>query len=155
MEVTNLFTVVIAEKYFTDGIEKYRQFLDPFIKTNNVAFCEWNKSGESLQEMIPELMNSIIRHKQWRAIILCGDDGADRKNPFDLSGYVPVDKKNYDTEEAYLLETRDAMYDALDRASKLPSQDLSHGCAIRRSIHLKMLQMKKIPNTIRAVSIRI
>ena len=120
MEVTNLFTVVIAEKYFTDGIEKYRQFLDPFIKTNNVAFCEWNKSGESLQEMIPELMNSIIRHKQWRAIILCGDDGADRKNPFDLSGYVPVDKKNYDTEEAYLLETRDAMYDALDRASKLP-----------------------------------
>ena len=38
--------------------------------------------------MVPELENTVSTREEWRALVLCGDAGLTRKNPFDLVEYV-------------------------------------------------------------------
>ena len=79
-----MFTVVISEQIHLDGIKEYGTFLKPFLKDDKVAFCQWNPEGRTLQEAVPGLYPTVSRHDRWRMIVLCDEEGLDRKNPFDL-----------------------------------------------------------------------
>ena len=82
-----MFTVVISEQIHLDGIKEYGTFLKPFLKNDKIAFCQWNPEGRTLQEAVPGLYPTVSRHERWRMIVLCDEEGLDRKNPFDLVPY--------------------------------------------------------------------
>lgn len=84
MEVNYLFTVVIAEKEHIDSISEYDIFLKPFIDNRNVAFCEWNPEAESFEESVPELLDTVGRHEDWRLMVICSDKYMHTKNPFNV-----------------------------------------------------------------------
>ena len=79
-----MFTVVISEQIHLDGIREYSAFLKPFLDNPNVAFCQWNPEGKTLQEAVPDLYPIVARHDRWRMVVLCDEEGLDRKNPFDI-----------------------------------------------------------------------
>ncbi|MCR5006813.1 MAG: hypothetical protein K6A77_13015 [Clostridiales bacterium] len=83
-----MFTVVIAEKEHLDSIRENHIFLDPFIDKKNVAFCEWRTDEQTLREAVPKLEETVSRREHWRAVIVCNEDGLNRKNPFDLVDYT-------------------------------------------------------------------
>ena len=89
MEVRNMFTVVIAEKEHIDKIEEYELFLKPFLATGDVVFCPWNTKAKRLADMVPTLANQVGRRKEWRALIVCDEEGLEQQNPFDLVKNLP------------------------------------------------------------------
>lgn len=84
-----MFTVIIAEKEYIDKVNEYDLFLKPFLESEDVKFCQWNTQAERLSEMLPTLADQVGRRKEWRAIIICNDDGLEKQNPFDLVTQLP------------------------------------------------------------------
>lgn len=80
-----MFTVIIAEKGILEMSQKFNMFLAPLLD-NDIAFCEWNRDGESLDEMLPTLYDLIALKDKWRAIIV-NQDGLNKINPFDFTEY--------------------------------------------------------------------
>lgn len=80
-------TIIFATQKHIDFINEYKAFLAPFYKDENVVFCPWNISGNSLDDCAPDLYKCLQGTVKWRAIILCDDENAQKKlNPFDLVG---------------------------------------------------------------------
>ena len=83
----DLFTVLIAEKPYIDAIRlENKLFFEPFLENEELAFCYWNTKGQNLQDSVPELIDTVGRRKDWKAIIIlsCTDGQAKQKNPFDI-----------------------------------------------------------------------
>ena len=83
----DLFTVLIAEKPYIDAIKlENKLFFEPFLENKELAFCYWNPGGQSLKDSVPELIDTVGRRKDWKAIIIhnCSDEQAKQKNPFDI-----------------------------------------------------------------------
>ncbi len=83
----DLFTVLIAEKPYIDAIRlENKLFFEPFLENKELAFCYWNPKGQSLEESVPDLVDTVGRKKDWKAIIIhnCTDDQAKQMNPFDI-----------------------------------------------------------------------
>ncbi len=85
-----MFTAIIADKEYIEKINEYRSFLEPFLNQKEVAFCEWNREGERLAEMLPSLPETVGRRKEWRAIIICDENGLEKRNPFDVVTELPT-----------------------------------------------------------------
>ena len=115
-----MFTVVLTEQLHLDGIAEYRTFLEPFLDSTNVAFCRWRTDGTTLDEAAPELGATVSRHDQWRLIVVCPEDGIDRKNPFDLVSWEPPAADKDWNQEEYLAQLRQAKSAAYTQAAKLP-----------------------------------
>jgi len=84
-----LFTVLIAEKSYIDAIRlENKLFFEPFLENKELAFCYWNPEGQNIYDSVPELIDTVGRRKDWKAIILhsCTDEQAKQRNPFDLAG---------------------------------------------------------------------
>ena len=84
----DLFTVLIAEKPYIDAIRlENKLFFEPFLENKELAFCYWNPQGQNLQDSVPELIDTVGRKKDWKAIIIhnCTDEQAKQKNPFEKS----------------------------------------------------------------------
>lgn len=81
-----MFTVIIAEKGIVEMYKKFHMFLAP-LDSRDVVFCEWNREGESLEEMLPKLYDTIALRSEWRAIIV-NEDGLQKINPFNYNNYV-------------------------------------------------------------------
>ena len=82
-----MFTVLIAEKPYIDAIKlENKLFFEPFLENKELAFCYWNPGGQSLKDSVPELIDTVGRRKDWKAIIIhnCSDEQAKQKNPFDI-----------------------------------------------------------------------
>lgn len=79
-----MFTVIIAEKEHIDKIHEYELFLRPFLTAGDVVFCQWNPREARLADMVPDLADKVGRRREWRAVILCNEDGLHQQNPFDL-----------------------------------------------------------------------
>lgn len=78
-------TVIIAAKEHLNWIFKYRKFFDPFISGEDIRFCEWNKDGDTIETIIPEIYDRIGGRRNWRAYILFDDEvSRSKENPFDL-----------------------------------------------------------------------
>lgn len=85
-----MFTVLIAEKEHIDAIRKKNNiFFEPFLKNKELAFCCWNPSGQTLNEAVPELLDTVGRTKQWRAVIINNnsEEFMKNRNPFDFIDY--------------------------------------------------------------------
>lgn len=83
----DLFTVLIAEKPYIDAIRlENKLFFEPFLENKELAFCYWNPDGQSLKDSVPDLIDTVSRRKDWKAIIIhnCSDEQAKQKNPFDI-----------------------------------------------------------------------
>lgn len=94
-----IFTVIICGKQIIDDcFHKYSIYFEPFLKNNEIAFCEWNAEADSLETAVPQLSELIASKREWRAVVV-GDNSIfeksllDSRNPFD---YVGTEKKNYE-----------------------------------------------------------
>ena len=82
-----MFTVLIAEKPYIDAIRlENKLFFEPFLENKELAFCYWDPEGQNLQDSVPELIATVGRKKEWKAVIIhnCTDEQAKQKNPFDI-----------------------------------------------------------------------
>ncbi|MEE1086669.1 MAG: hypothetical protein U0L05_05825 [Schaedlerella sp.] len=80
-----MFTVIIAEKDIVDMYKQFHMFLAP-LENKNIVFCEWNRDGNSLEEMLPDLYKTIDLKSEWKAIIV-SQDGMNKANPFNYTDY--------------------------------------------------------------------
>lgn len=82
-----LFTVLIAEKEHIDSIRQENTlFFEPFLENKELAFCYWNPKGQNLQDSVPGLLDTVGRHKDWRAVVInnCTAATSKMRNPFDI-----------------------------------------------------------------------
>jgi hypothetical protein len=92
--VSDLFTVLIAEKEHIDAIQKENTlFFEPFLENKELAFCYWNPKGQNLQDAVPGLLDAVGRRKDWRAVIInnCTADSSKKRNPFDIVDHTALD----------------------------------------------------------------
>ena len=85
-----MFTVLIAEKEHIDAIQQENKlFFEPFLENKELAFCQWEPSGQTLQESVPGLLDVVGRRKEWRAVIINKSDDKflSAQNPFDVVDY--------------------------------------------------------------------
>ncbi|MCR5783062.1 MAG: hypothetical protein K6G90_10055 [Clostridia bacterium] len=80
-----MFTVIIAEKRIIDLYKEFSPFVKPLLN-DEIVFCQWNRDGKSVDQMLPEIYRITEFHKQWRAIIV-NQDGLSNVNPFDYTQY--------------------------------------------------------------------
>ena len=97
--MNGLFTVVIAEKEYIDSIREYEIFLKPFIDRETIAFCEWNRDGQTLTESVPTLVETVARREHLRALVLCGEEGLNKRNPFHLVEYHPPEEDPFKADD--------------------------------------------------------
>ncbi len=125
-------TVIIAAKEHLNWIFKYRKFFAPFISGEDIKFCEWNKAGDTIETIIPEIYDRIGGRRNWRAYILFDDEvSRNRENPFDLveaRGFGDndenIEEENYriiyERYKANLKKKETAKMAEYDEASSLP-----------------------------------
>lgn len=119
-----MYTVIIAERPFIDLYEELSVFLKPLL-SSDVVFCEWNRRGRNLTEMLPDLKRLTEFHREWRAIII-NQDGLTKINPFDFTGYRdafsgPAPEGNLEM----LLERRDRRFESFRLAATNPLTKLT------------------------------
>lgn len=89
-----MFTVLIAEKEHIDAIQQDNKlFFEPFLENKELAFCEWNPAGQSLQDSVPGLTDAVGRRKEWRAVIINNStvESSKNRNPFDVVNHSTLD----------------------------------------------------------------
>ncbi len=118
-----MFTVIIAEKNIIDVYKDLHVFLSP-ICSKEVAFCEWNREGESLEEMVPELYDVISFQNEWKAIVV-NQDGITKRNPFDYVEYKEMKNKSSNVNWEQIKVCRNARFDCYDRAINNPLTKLA------------------------------
>ena len=88
-------TVIITDQHrntksslFTDI---HWRLFSPFLKERgeSISICDWNKSGRTIEEAVPELYEAIRGYPEWRAIIFVHQSQSERAksnpdNPFDF-----------------------------------------------------------------------
>ena len=81
-----MFTVVIADKKHLSAIkEDNALFFESFLKNKEIAFCEWNVSGQTFKESVPDLTSVVGRHELWKAVIINPhSEKIELINPFDV-----------------------------------------------------------------------
>lgn len=117
-----MFTVVIAEFEHIRNIKNYEIFLKPYLN-DNFSMCEWIPEGETLAEAVPKLEETVSQHKQWRAVILCNEEGIQYRNPFELVQFDCPKRPESTNEEVfvdYLKTIQTRKFAAYDEASKKP-----------------------------------
>jgi hypothetical protein len=85
--MSGLFTVLIAEKEHIDAIRQGNKlFFEPFLESEELAFCYWNPAGQNLQDSVPGLLDAVGQRKNWRAVIInnSADVTLKTRNPFDV-----------------------------------------------------------------------
>ena len=81
-----MFTVVIADKKHLNAIkEENSLFFESFLKNKEIAFCEWNVSGQTFKESVPDLASVVGRRELWKAVIINPhSEKIELINPFDV-----------------------------------------------------------------------
>ena len=84
-----MFTVIICDKSIIDDYKlNYGIYLRPLVGSSEVAFCEWETDGKTLDEAVPGLGAAIAQKNDWQALIILsreiiGSDEIKKRNPFD------------------------------------------------------------------------
>ncbi len=124
-----MFTVVIAEQEHINNIEKYDLFLKPFADKQHTRILRWNREGKTFRECIPGLEDTIVHHKEWRAVVLCGKDALSQKNPFDFiecslpkkpEGTDEGSEEGYKALAEYYRQVRQIKFAAYEQAIERP-----------------------------------
>lgn len=140
--MSGLFTVLIAEKEHIDAIRKENKlFFEPFLENKELAFCQWNPSGQNLSDSVPELLDIVSWRREWRAVILTNraSEPSSVQNPFDVvdrskldsllaPGRLPAQEESLETWEAawtgYFSDLTSCKEEVYQSALKLPLQKL-------------------------------
>ena len=135
-----MFTVVIAEKKHIDSIKEYNVFLQPLMAEGNIAYCEWRPEEPTLADAVPQLTDIVARRRDWRVIVLCDEQGLNRKNPFNIVEYeapvfTPIAEFQNEADivehrRQYLEEVRVRKFRAFEQAAQEPlTRLMTHLCA--------------------------
>lgn len=87
-----MFTVILLSPSAKRIFERCKVFFDPFVKSGDIAFCEWRHASEAtdLTEVVPDLTEAIRGKMSWRAVVVDHPRGEadigerDPENPFDF-----------------------------------------------------------------------
>ena len=114
-----MYTVIIAERPFIDLYEELSVFIKPLM-SEDIVFCEWDRNGKNVDEMLPDLKKLTEFHKEWRALIV-NQDGLNKINPFDYTEYKdaftgPAPRGSMEK----LLSRRSQRFDSYERATANP-----------------------------------
>lgn len=115
-----MFTVVIAEQEHISAIEEFHMFLQPFLASTQVAFCQWIPDGAALDDMVPQLRKTVNRREEWRAIVVCDEGGLKQQNPFNRVVYTPPQHQQGQSQEEYLDTVWQRKREAFDLAAQQP-----------------------------------
>lgn len=85
-----MFTVIIAEENTMKLFEEFDLFLNPLFNGDEITVCKWNKEGETVFDMIPEIYEKVQYHPDWRAVIV-NSENTHQLNPFDFVCYRETD----------------------------------------------------------------
>ena len=125
-----MLTVVIAEKQFIDLYERLHVFVKPLMR-EEIVFCEWNREGSNLMDMLPDIYDIVKHQTQWRAVIV-DEDRLSQVNPFDKTQYVDqvkLPRRKAPWEQ--LRQRQEQRLAAYDAAAKEPLTRLTTGlCGI-------------------------
>ena len=144
-----MFTVVIAEQEHIDNIKQCQVFLQPFLDQSRMAFCPWYPEEPTLADSVPRLAECVAGNQEWRAVVVCGEEGLHNKNPFDVVPFHAPPKSPdtiWDTEadaaedglpgrpsqqalREYLEQLRQAKFQAFEQAARQPlTRLMTHLC---------------------------
>ena len=79
-----MFTVVIAEQKHIKKIKEYDNFLKPLLKSKNIAICQWDTEGKSIETAVPTLYKTVGNRSDWNALILVDFLPKEVQNPYDF-----------------------------------------------------------------------
>ena len=115
-----MFTVIIAEKRIIDLYEEFNPFLKPLL-SDEIVFCQWNRDGKSIEQMLPDIYKIIEFHKKWRAVIV-NQDGLSQVNPFDFTQYKDPHAAGANNALSWekIDELRKARFESFDAATQNP-----------------------------------
>ncbi len=114
-----MFTVIFAEKETIKLFEETKMFFGPLYNSEQVVFCEWDKEAKDFDTMVPDLYDLIEYQTEWRALILY-DDGFEKLNPFDFTGYSESFYSKKDRSWDYLRNRREQRIAAYENAVSNP-----------------------------------
>lgn len=115
-----MFTVVVTQQEHLDSIQEYKAFLKPFLDNSHIAFCHWLQEEMELNKAVPTLYDTVSRHERWRLIVLCDEEGIEKKNPFDIVEHTDPVKTEDQSDAQYLALRRQARFAAYERAAQTP-----------------------------------
>lgn len=119
-----IFTLIIASQEVLDKFDTYYAFIQPIIKSTDVALCKWNPTGETIDEALPALPKLLTGKDSWRAILIQDEeDMAQMLNPFDYMQYQENDSEKKDT--AYFEKRFQDRCELIRNAVKVPYIHLS------------------------------
>ena len=85
-----MFTVIICSEAFGHSCKQtYGEFLAPYMKTKEYAFCYWRPDADTLDEALPDLKAIIADKPKWRAVAVVdatifSTEILSKQNPFDF-----------------------------------------------------------------------
>lgn len=122
--VSTIFTLIIASQEVLDKFDTYYAFIQPIIKSPELALCKWNPTGETIEEALPALPKLLEGKDAWRAILIQDEeDMAHQLNPFDYMHYKEKTPESKDT--AYFEKRFHDRCDLITAAVKVPYIHLS------------------------------
>ena len=121
-----MFTVLIAEKETIKLFEETKMFFGPLLDNEKVVFCEWNKYGDTLENMVPDLYDIIEFREEWRAVILYDED-REKLNPFDFTGYSESYYSDVEKNWDFYKNRRKCRIHSYEKASTNPLVKLTTG----------------------------
>lgn len=119
-----MFTVIFADTETIKLFEETKMFFGPLYDSEQITFCEWDKSAPSFDRMVQGLSEKIEFQKEWRAVVLY-DDGFEKHNPFDFTGYSEPYYSDAKRDWDYYKNRRAARLGAYEKAVSNPLVKLS------------------------------
>ncbi|MCR5704001.1 MAG: hypothetical protein K6G85_05210 [Eubacterium sp.] len=114
-----MLTVIIAPKEYIEKIEENSLFLSVLSTSEQIAFCECNYDGETLDEMVPELYESIARVEEWRALVIAPENRY-HINPYDFTEYDEEECHTKKTDWNFYNERREKRFACYEKAINNP-----------------------------------
>lgn len=110
-----MYSVLIGNQKTLDSFEQHSALFMDVLNRHDLDICRWNENGDTVKTAVPELYSLIADKQEWRAIIVCAEDGglmegfpASEENPYDfLEPYgVPSEKEGSPLTGPSLSESR-------------------------------------------------
>ena len=79
-----MFTVICYDEQMETLLKEYEDLCRPFIKSGQICFCRWVKSGMSINEALPELYDLVGEKKEWNLLLVNHSMAEAGKNPYDV-----------------------------------------------------------------------
>lgn len=114
-----MLTVIIVPKEYLETINKHKLFLYDLSNNKNIVLCQCDYSGNSIEEMVPELNKVIANCDNWRAIIITPDN-RNVINPYDYTRYTEQQHSSRTLDWSYYSKKRYERFACYEKATGNP-----------------------------------